>query len=245
MKSSSPYSPNAPASTIAIIGFAYFVIAVVALYLLNPSYTLANSMAGNYDLGSFEFLIASTFFALGVGSLALLFGLFRVVLLAARSWIGLFLLGIWGLGFFLAGIFPANEPGSTVTHMTTVLIAGIFPAEVEAHPETAFSFKHILAILGSFLSLTSATILLSWSFKKDERWRRFYPLSLILALVMLVALIFSPPLVFPQLLSLLSSFNIIFDPMFFALTGVKVGILWVILVAIRLRYVVIDSVSKR
>ena len=245
MKSSSSFSANARAPTIAIIGFAYFVIAVVALYFLNPSYTLANSMAGNYDLGSYEFLIVSTFFALGVGSLALMFGLFQVMLLIVRSRIGLFLLGIWGVGVFLAGIFPSNEPGSTVTHMTTVLIAGIFPVEVDAHPETAFSFMHIFAILGSFLSLTFAAILLSMSFKKDERWRHFHSLSLILALVMLAALIFYLPLFPPQLMVIMSSFNIIFNPMFFVLTGVKIGILWLILAAIRLRYVVTDSDSNR
>jgi len=217
---------------------------VVALYFLNPSYTLANSMVGNYDLGSYEFLIASTFFALSVGSLALMLGLFQVMLLTVQSRIGLFLLGIWGVGVFLAGIFPANEPGSTVTHMTTVLIAGIFPFEVDAHPETAFSFMHIFAILGSFLNLTFAVILLSWSFKKDESWSHFHSLSLILALVMLAALIFSIPLFFSQLMVLMSLFNIFFNPMFFALTGVIVGIVWLVLAAIRLRYVVIDSVSK-
>jgi len=128
--------------------------------------------------------------------------------------------------------------------MTTVLIAGIFPVDVDAHPETAFSFMHIFAILVSFWSLTFATILLSLSFKKDERWRHFHSLSLILALVMLAASIFYLPLFFPQLMSLLSTFNIIFNPMFFVLTGVKIGILWLILAAIRLRYVVIYSISK-
>ena len=235
MRSSSFHSANAPAATIAMIGFAYLVIAVVVLYFLNPSYTLANSMVGNYDLGSYEFLIASTFFALGVASLALMFGLFQTMLLTVRSRIGLFLLGIWGVGGLLAGIFPANEPGSTVTHMTTVLIAGIFPVEVEAHPETAFSFMHIFAILVSFWSLTFAAILLSLSFKKEERWRHFHSLSLILALVMLVALIFYLPLFFPGLMVLQSLFNIISNPMFFVLTGVKVGILWLILITRRLR----------
>lgn len=245
IKSSRSYLASAPASTIAITGFVYFIIAVVALYFLNPSYTLANSMAGNYDLGSYEFLIASTFFALGVGSLALMFGLLQVMLLTVRSGIGLFLLGIWGVGIFLAGIFPANEPGSTVTHMTTVLIAGIFPVEVEAHPETAFGFMHIFAILGSFLSLTFAVMLLASSFKRDERWRHFHSLSFILALVMLAALVSSIPMLFSQLMVLMSLYNIFFNPMFFALTGITVGIVWLVLAAIRLRYVAMDSVSSR
>lgn len=244
MNSSIFHSARAPAATIAVVSFAYFVMAVTALNLLNPSYGLSASMYGGYDLGSYEFLIASTFFALGIGSLALMFGFFQALLLTMQLRIGLLLLGIWGLGIFLAGIFPANEPGSTVPHMTTVLIAGIFPVEVEAYPETGFSFMHIFAILGSSLSLTFAAILFSWSFKKDERWYHFHSLSLILAIVMLAALIFSVPLFFSQLLTLLSSFNIMFNPMFFAMIGVNVGIVWLIFAAIHLRNVVINSVSK-
>ena len=235
-------SSSKSATTIAVASFAYFVVAVTALNLLNPSYGLSVSMYGGYDFGSYEFLIASTFFALGLGSLALTLELFQAVLLTVQSRIGLLLLGIWGLGIFLAGIFPANEPGSTVPHMTTVLIAGIFPVEVEAYPETGFSFMHIFVILGSFLNLTFAAILLSLNFKKDEMWRHFHFVSLILALVMLVALIFSIPLFFSQLLTLLSSFNIMFNPMFFAMTGVNIGIIWLIFTSIRLRHIVINSV---
>jgi hypothetical protein len=173
MKSSFSHSPNASAATIAFLSFAYFVIAVVALYLLNPSYGLSVSMYGGYDMGSYEFLIASTFFALGIGSLALGVGLTEAMSPSLRSWLGLLLLGIWGVGIFLAGIFPANDGGSTVPHMTTVLIAGIFPVQVEATPETKYSFLHIFIILGSFFILAIASVLLSWKFKKYVRWRSF------------------------------------------------------------------------
>ena len=236
MKSSIPHaaSTSTPAATIALIFFGYFVISVVALHMLNPSYSFSNSMAGNYDLESYELLIASTFFALGFGSFALAIGLLQTMSRSARSWFGLLLLGIWGVGMLIAGIYPANEGGSTVPHMTTVLLTGIFPVEVEAVPETKFSFIHIFAILGSFLSLTFATILLSWGFKQDERWRRFHPLSWILAFMMLTGVILLPHAWFSASWLSLVPLN----PLFFVYAGVKIGILWLLLTTIRLRFVV-------
>jgi hypothetical protein len=217
---------------IAMMGLAYFVIAVVALHFLNPAYNLASSIQGNYDLGSYEFLIASTFFGLGLGSLALAIGLRQVISHSARSRMGLVLLGIWGLGIFLAGIFPANAGGSTVPHMTTVHLAGIFPVEVEAYPETIFSFIHVLAILGSFVSLVLAAILLPWGFRQDDSWHLFRPAAGILALLMLVAaILLIPTFLYPSLFS-----NAVFSPVFFIITGIRIGIAWLMLMAARLRF---------
>ena len=219
-------------ATVALIGFAYFVIAVVALYFLNPAYDLISSFKGNYDLGSYEFLIASTFFGLGLGSLALVIGLYQGVSQSMGSWFGLLLLGIWSVGIFIAGIFPANEGGSTVPHITTVLIAGIFPVDVEAVPETAFSFIHTLAILGSFFSLTLSTILLSWRFKQDEKWRPFHGLGLILALTLIVSSISSILLFQTELID-------------FSLGLLTISsLMWLLLTAARLRFVANKISSK-
>jgi MFS family permease len=233
---SAHYSINPQTSTVALMGFAYFVIAVVTLYFLNPAYDLISSFEGNYDLGSYEFLVASTFFGLGLGSLALVIGLYQGMSRSVGSWIGLLLLGIWSVGILIAGIFPANEGGSTVPHMTTILIAGIFPVGVEAYPETTFSFIHILAILGALFSLTLAAIVLSWRFKHEERWRSIYRFSLTLALVMIAASI----LVF-------QAFFLGFHTEFhgFSLNFLTFSSLfWLFLIATRLRFVVVKSVSK-
>lgn len=236
MKSSANHSSKVQPATIAIIGFAYFVIAVTALYFLNPSYNLLRSVFGNYDLGSYEFLIASTFFSLGLGSLALVIGLYQGMSQSVRSSIGLIFLGIWGAGMLIAGIFPANDGGSTVPHITTVLIAGIFPVEVQATPETVFSFLHIIAILGSLFSLSLAAICLSWRLKLDEKWRPIYPLAFILALLMLTASILVDSVLF------LPSFS---DRIIFTVIGIVIGLLWLFLVAARLRFIVFSAVSKR
>src|SRR5688500_2017654 len=101
MKSSANSSSKVQPASVAIIAFAYFLIVVTALYFLNPSYSLFRSVAGTYDLGSYEFLIASTFFSLGVGALALVIGLYRGITQSARTRKGLILLGIWGVGMLL------------------------------------------------------------------------------------------------------------------------------------------------
>lgn len=240
MKSSANYLSKVQPATIALIAFAYFVIAVTALYFLNPAYSLIRSFAGYYDLGAYEFLIASTFFSLGLGSLALVIGLYQGMEQSARSWIGLLLLGIWGVGMLMSGIFPANDGGSTVPHMTTVLIAGIFPVEVQATPETVFSFIHIIALIGSLFSLSLAAILLSRRLKQDKEWRPFYRLALILVLLMIAAsILFISVLFFPALLGHLGHIN----PFIFIVIGIVLGLLWLFLMAARLRFIVASPVS--
>jgi hypothetical protein len=170
----------------------------------------------------------------------LLFGLYEAMAQSARSSIGLVFLGMWGVGMLMAGIFPANEGGSTVPHMTTVLIAGIFPVEVIAYPETAFSFFHILAILGSLFSLTLGIILLSWDFKRDEKWRPIHRLAFILALLMLAAsTLFFAVMFFPALRAFGG-----YDALTSIYVGTAMGLIWLLLVAARLRFVVVRSVLK-
>ncbi len=235
-------------ATVAIITFAYFLLVVTALYFLNPSYSLFRSIAGTYDLGSYEFLIATTFFSLGLGALALVIGLYRGTTQSARSRRGLILLGIWGVGMLLAGIFPANEPGSTVTHMTTVLVAGIFPVEVQATPETPFSWLHIFAILGSLFSLSLAAFLLSRRFKQDDNWQPVQRPAFLLALLMLTSSIlvllrgFSPEL--PLYSRLYYDLGISFDQVHIIFIGTVIGLLWLFLVVVRLQIIVVKTIVK-
>jgi len=243
--SSINFSPNRQAvkqiegiKTIALIGIAYFLVADIALYLLNPGYELILASAGDYDVGSYGLLAASAFFGLGLGSLALVIGLYQGVSPSGRSWIGLLLLGIWGVGMLIAAIFPASNAGSTVPHITTVRIAGIFPVDVEAYPDTRFGWIHLFAMLCSFFSLTLATILLSWRFKQDEKWRSFHRLALILALGMLAAsfLFFLP-------FSLWLAYTA-FNRGIFIVAGLVTGLIWLFLTAARLRLVVARSISN-
>jgi hypothetical protein len=235
MKSTANHSSRVQPATIALASFAYFVLAVVSLYFLNPAYDLLKSFAGNYDLGSYEFLIASTFFSLGVGSLVLAIGLYRGMAPSVCPWTGLLLLGIWAVGMLAAGIFPANEAGGTLPQLTTVLIAGIFPVVTEAVPDTIYGYIHIFALVGSLFSLSPAAILLAPRFKQDEEWRPIYRLALILALLMIAAsILFITVLFAPDLLGH-SGF---IGPVTFIVIGIVTGQLWLFLVAARLRFIV-------
>lgn len=248
MKASASSSFKVQPASVAIIAFAYFLIVVTVLYFLNPSYSLFRSIAGTYDLGSYEFLIASTFFRLGFGALALVIGLYRGIAPSARSRRGLILLGLWGVGMLLAGIFPANEPGSTVPHRTTVLVAGVFPVEVQATPETPFSWLHLFAILGSLCSLSFAAILLSRRFKQDDNWQPIHRLAILLALLMLASSILFFLRGFFDVLPLYSrlyDLGINFDQVHILFLGTVIGLLWLLLVVVRLQFIVFRNITKR
>ena len=240
MKSHIEYLSNVRPAMIAIICFAYFVIAVTGLYFLNPDYNLIRSFTGNYDLGSYEFLIASTFFSLGMGSIALSFGLYQGMAQSTRSWTGLFLVSIWGVGMLVAGVFPANEGGGTLPHIVTVLIAGIFPIDVEAYPETTFSLIHILALVLSLPILSLGTLLLSRRFKQDNKWHSIHSISLILAVTLCISsILFFPTLFFPSLLIFKT-----YGPLVFIFIGLVIGIIWLLLITARLGFLFKRAVSN-
>jgi hypothetical protein len=231
MRARTTHSSKIQPVTVALIAFAYFVIVVVALYFLNPAYSLLNSFAGNYDLSPYEFLTATTFFSLGLGSLALAVGLYQHLLHSVRSLVGLIFLSACGVGMLTAGVFPANEGGSTVPHVTTTLIAGMFPVQVIAVPETTFSFIHILAIIGSLVSLSLAALLLSWRFRQHEKWHPIYKPALILAVVMIaVSILFCSVLLHPAL----AGYSGLINPIILVVIGIVVGLFWLSLIAGRL-----------
>ena len=214
--SSTNLSPNTlPAkqatriATIAIVGITYFLIAVVALHFLRPEYDPVSRFVSEYAVGPYGFLMTSAFFGLSLGSLALVIGLYQGVPRSGRSWIGLVLLGIWGVA---------------------ILIAGIFPTALKGAPETTSDNIHALASLVSFLSLIPATILLSRRFKQDEKWRPFHRLALILSLVVLATFI---------------GLFLTFETEFVGLSQrifIVTFLIWLLLTAARLRFVVIGSV---
>jgi len=112
--------------------------------------------------------MTSAFFSMSMASWALVIGLYQGVSHPARSRIGLGLLGLWGVG---------------------VLIAMLFPIDLEGAPQTISGTIHRMNGPLTFLSLTAGAILVSRRFKHDETWRPFHRTALILSLVMLAAFI--------------------------------------------------------
>jgi hypothetical protein len=161
-----PAKQVARIATFAIVGIAYFLIAVLALHFLRPDYNPIRRLVSEYAVGPYAFLMTSAFFGLSWGSLALVIGLSQAVSRTWRSWLGLFFLGTWAVGITIAGIFPAGSKNA----FTSASI-------------------HELASILSFFSLVIAALLLSWYFKQDEKWSSFHRPALILSGLMLLALI--------------------------------------------------------
>lgn len=110
-----PAKQAARIASIAIVGISYFLTAVIALHFLRPDYDPVSRFVSEYAVGSYGFLMTSAFFGLSLGSLALVIGLYQGVSRSARSWIGLILLGIWGVAILIAGIFPTALKGAPAT----------------------------------------------------------------------------------------------------------------------------------
>jgi hypothetical protein len=155
-------------ATVAIAGIAYFVVIIVTLHVLRPDLNPIQRPTSEYAVGPYGWLMTSAFFSMSMASWALVIGLYQGVSQPARSRIGLGLLGLWAVG---------------------VLIAMLFPIDLEGAPQTIAGTIHRMNGPLTFLSLTAGAILVSRRFKHDETWRPFHRTALILSLVMLAAFI--------------------------------------------------------
>lgn len=160
----------------AIVGQAFFAATVLLLPLVSE-YSLTSDYISELAIGRYGFLQTAAFFAVGVSSLVLALGI-RVA--TKGSWgsrVGSAFFGLYGLGGILVGIFPTDEVDAA-GHVGSPTSVGAVHIGVSA---LAFLF----GIAGMFV--------LSRTFKRDARWRAFWPLSLVLAVAALVAFVVSVP----------------------------------------------------
>jgi hypothetical membrane protein len=153
---------------LAIVGMGYYLVSVMAAHLLRPDVDPVSEPVSNYAVGPYGFLIGIAIFALGVGSLALTFGLHLGIAPPGRSRVGLLLLALYGVG---------------------QLGVAIFSIDAESAQTTTTGLVHNIAGNVSFFCFPPAVILLSLGMGKDERWRSVKRPALALALVVLVGAI--------------------------------------------------------
>ena len=115
-------------------------------------------------LGRFRTLMNTAFFAFGIGSLALAFGLYRSVYDALAASL---LLAVASVLWFLLGVF-------------------------ETGPGGAGSTIHSIVALTSFLLILVVMFLFARRFRGDARWRSFALLTLIWAVIAAGALFLMP-----------------------------------------------------
>jgi hypothetical membrane protein len=155
---------------VTIVGVAIFVLAVLALHVLQPGLNPLDDAVSYYVHGKSGWLLTVGLIALGFGSLCLVFGLDRTT---GGRWAttGRWLVGVWAVGVLLAGVFPADPPG----HWN--------------EPPSLPGMIHGNAAILAILVLPLGALCLARSFRHDQRWRRDASLLLVLAVAAAISLI--------------------------------------------------------
>lgn len=161
-----PAWPSPPARTlgsVAIAAAVYYAVAVIILHFLQRDLDPIDHFMSEYVLGRAGFLMTTTFFVWALGLASLAVALRRTLVLSRSSKAGLVLVWIGVLGIVGAGSFAA-DPGDPVT--TTGVLHALF------------------SVLG-LPALGSGLLLVSFGFRRDERWRSMAPPAVVLALIFL------------------------------------------------------------
>jgi len=90
---------------VGIVGVIVFAGAVLILHLVQPGLDPRDEAVSYYVHGPFGWVLTVGLILLGIGSMSLVFGLARLV---EGRWgrAGRWLVGVWGLGVLLGGVFP-------------------------------------------------------------------------------------------------------------------------------------------
>ena len=152
---------------LAIVGIADYLLNIAALHFLRPNVNPVFEPVSNYAVGPHGFLFIAADFGSGLAALALAFGLYISITPSGRSYIGLFLLGLYGVSELMAGLFPIDVGGEATMVGTIHNIVGNV----------------------SFFGLPIAVLLLSLGMDKDERWRSFRRPALAVSLAVVLTVI--------------------------------------------------------
>jgi len=152
---------------ITIVGIVDFLLNFTALHFLRPDVNPVLEPISNYAVGPYGFLFIAADIGLSLAALALAFGLYLGIAPPGRSYLGIFLLALYGVSVLLAGIFPIDVGGEA----------------------TMFGTIHNIVGNISFFGFPIAVILLSLGMGKDERWRAFRRPALALSMMVVLTVI--------------------------------------------------------
>ena len=211
---------------VGIVGTVFFIVALTAMHFLRPDDIVRyGGNIGFYSVGPYGSIFVAAFIALGLAGLALAFGL-RLAVARSRSLrAGSVLIGLFGIGWILGGIF---RDAPDVASLEPVVQGKISSVSMTVHGLGAF---------GGLFLLMAGMLVLSRAFKRDERWYSFWIPSLILGLATLalfvMAFFIEAPLVVPCCPSgSVAWWGAIEFRVFFG-----AFVLWLLLASIRLRVV--------
>lgn len=155
--------PHRPLSNVPLLCLAGFIILSVLVHLVNPGFDPLQQLLSEYVLGAYGFLLSLALLSLGVGSLALWYGLRRSLNPSRWMRIGLALLLLWSVGTCVAGLFPTD-------------LGGI--------PVSANGVIHGLGASLAFFSFIFAALCLSVHFRREAHWRSVSRPALLVALLL-------------------------------------------------------------
>ncbi len=163
-------------ANLGVVGPVFYAVAILALHFLRPQdIVLYGNVMSAYSIGPYGGLSIAAFIGLGLGALALSLGLRRGVRSSRVLLVGAVLVGLFGIGWIMAGIFRFAPD-----------VASIEPLIRGDAPPTTSGIIHGVAGFGSFACIFAGMIVLSRAFKRDDRWRSFGIPSLVFGLLMLV-----------------------------------------------------------
>jgi hypothetical protein len=152
---------------LTIVGVAVYLLNLAALHFLRPDVNPMLDPVSTYAVGPYGFLFIAANIGSGSAALALTFGLYRGIAPRGRSYVGLFLLGLYGVSELMAAIFPIDVGGEATMVGTIHNIVGNI----------------------SFFGFPIAVILLSLGMGKDERWRSFRRTALAVSVLVVLTVI--------------------------------------------------------
>jgi hypothetical membrane protein len=163
-------------ASVTIVGLAFFAATALLLPIVSE-YSLTADYISELAIGRYGYLQTAAFFAAGLGTLSLAVGVREATRGSWGSGLGSALVGLYGVGLILAGIFPTDK---------------IDPAGRVVLPTSAGTV-HMVASALAFVLVIAGMFVLSRTFKRDARWQPIWPWSLVLALATLIGVIVAAP----------------------------------------------------
>ncbi len=218
---------------VGIIGTVFFIVALIAMHFLRPHDLVRyGTNIGFYSVGPHGSIFAAAFVALGLAGLALALGL-RLAVQRSRSLrAGSVLVGLFGIGWILGGIFR-DAPD----------VASLEPVLKENIP-SASTMIHGLGSFGGLFLVMAGMLILSIAFKRDGRWHSFWIPSLILGLATLALFMMAFFIEAPLLVPCCPSGSVAWWGAIEFRVFIGAFVLWLLLTSIRLRVVAKGSTQQ-
>jgi Protein of unknown function (DUF998) len=157
---------NTIAACITLSSIIYYVTAIILLHILRTDFDPRYRYLSEYVNGPYGALMTSTFFVLSLGSLALLFGLWRSVSSKIRFAPGMLLWLAWACAVFFAGVYPSD---------------------LQESPTTWNGHIHNRMGMIAFPSATLALPLLSLPLRWDKKWQSVWASAVLLSLPVIIS----------------------------------------------------------